>query len=307
MHVAWSALLGPREDGRALPLRGLRRNIEARLAHAPRFRRRLAFGLPGTGEPFWVDDEQFDIARHVVALCDPADRPDLRRFHALCDRALSQPLDRTRPLWRVYLAPKLADGGAGMVAKIHHALVDGKSAVEVALLLFDVTPDTDPGSGRRLAPGAGAGDGQARLGRALGRRRRVAARRPRGGEDRRRPAGGQRADLRHGAPRRPGGGRRSDAPGAGVLPQRADRPAAGASAPPRADVRRAGGEARGRSDAQRRVPGGGGRGAARDGAGSRRLPARPEGDGPGLPTDGGRADRPRQPDLARVRGPAGAT
>jgi WS/DGAT/MGAT family acyltransferase len=144
MHVAWSALLGPREDGRPLSLEALRSSVEARLEHTPRFRRRLAFSLPGMGEPFWVDDESFDIARHVVCLCDPDDRPDRRRFHALCDRALSEPLDRTRPLWRVYLAPKLADGGGGMVAKIHHALVDGKSAVEVALLLFDVTPGSNP-------------------------------------------------------------------------------------------------------------------------------------------------------------------
>ncbi len=79
---------------------------------------------------------------------DPALRPRRtarrRRFAALADRALSEPLDRTRPLWRVYLVPKLADGTAGMVAKFHHALVDGKSAVEVALLLFDVTPDAEP-------------------------------------------------------------------------------------------------------------------------------------------------------------------
>lgn len=110
MHVAWSALLGPREDGRPIPLDGLRRSVESRLEHTPRFRRRLAFGLRGMGEPFWVDDEHFDIAHHVVPLCDPDDRPDGRRFQALCDRALSEPLDRTRPLWRVYLAPKLADG-----------------------------------------------------------------------------------------------------------------------------------------------------------------------------------------------------
>ncbi len=147
MHVAWSALLGPREDGRPIPLDGLRRSVAARLEHTPRFRRRLAFGLKGMGEPFWVDDESFDIDYHVVPLCDPDDRPDRGRFHALCDRALSEPLDRTRPLWRVYLAPKLSDGGAGMVAKIHHALVDGKSAVEVALLLFDVTPGSEPAPG----------------------------------------------------------------------------------------------------------------------------------------------------------------
>jgi len=144
MHVAWSALLGAREDGKPLSLEALRHSVAVRLEHTPRFRRRLAFPPSGMGEPFWVDDETFDIARHVVALCDGGDRPDQRRFHALCDRALSEPLDRTRPLWRVYLAPKLADGSAGMVAKIHHALVDGKSAVEVALLLFDVTREGEP-------------------------------------------------------------------------------------------------------------------------------------------------------------------
>ena len=118
--------------------------MESRLEGMPRFRRRLRFPPVGMGEPFWVDDEAFAIARHVTLLCDPDDRPTKRRFAALCDRALSEPLDRTHPLWRVYLVPKLQDGSAGMVAKIHHALVDGKSAVEVALLLFDVTPDAHP-------------------------------------------------------------------------------------------------------------------------------------------------------------------
>ena len=144
MHVAWCALLEPGEGRPAPRLEALRRSVEGRLERTPRFRRRLRSGPPGMGEPFWVDDGSFDIDRHVIHLCDPDDRPDLRRIGALCDRALSEPLDRTRPLWKVYLAPRMADGRAAMVAKIHHALVDGRSAVEVALLLFDVSPDAEP-------------------------------------------------------------------------------------------------------------------------------------------------------------------
>ena len=144
MHVAWCALLEPPEGRPPLRVEDLRRSVEGRLELTPRFRRRLRSALPGMGEPFWVDDETFDIDRHVTLLCDPDDRPDPRRLGALCDRALSEPLDRARPLWKVYLAPRLSDGRSALVAKIHHALVDGKSAVEVALLLFDVTPDAEP-------------------------------------------------------------------------------------------------------------------------------------------------------------------
>lgn len=152
MHVAWCALLDPPEGKPGPRLEPLRKMVEARLELTPRFRRRLAYPPSGMGEPFWVDDESFAIERHVTLLCDPDDRPDARRFAALTDRALSDPLDRTRPLWRVYLAPKLADGKAGMVAKFHHALVDGKSAVEVALLLFDVTPDAEPAPAAQWQP-----------------------------------------------------------------------------------------------------------------------------------------------------------
>ena len=68
----------------------------------------------------------------------------LARFGQLTDSALSEPLDRAHPLWQVQLVPRLEDGRAGLIFKMHHALVDGKSAVELALLLFDLTPDPGP-------------------------------------------------------------------------------------------------------------------------------------------------------------------
>jgi WS/DGAT/MGAT family acyltransferase len=164
MHVAWAALLEPAADRPRPTLEALRRSLVARLENTPRFRRRLSSPPPGMGEPFWVDDCSFAIERHVSILSDSDDRPDEAGFARLCDRALSEPLARDRPLWHVYLVPALADGRMGLVAKIHHALVDGKSAVEVAMLLFDVTPDADPAPAPRWRPGPVPGTARLAIG-----------------------------------------------------------------------------------------------------------------------------------------------
>jgi diacylglycerol O-acyltransferase / wax synthase len=140
MHVAWSATLRAPAQGPRPSLARLRRHIAGRLERVPRFRRRLAYPPPGMGEPFWVDDSDFDVARHVVPLATLGDELDDRRFELLCDNVLSAPLDRGRPLWEIRLAERMAGGRCGIVAKIHHALVDGRSAVEVAQLMFDVAP-----------------------------------------------------------------------------------------------------------------------------------------------------------------------
>jgi diacylglycerol O-acyltransferase len=146
MHVAWKGRFRPAPGGRAgsISLDALRASVSARLANAERFRQRLAFPPGGFAEPVWVDDERFDVEHHVVALADPAAVLPRQRFDELCDLTLSEPLDRTRPLWRIYLAPALEDGTTGLVMKAHHAMVDGKSAVELALLLLDVDPDAAP-------------------------------------------------------------------------------------------------------------------------------------------------------------------
>jgi diacylglycerol O-acyltransferase len=138
MHVAWSATFRVGEHAPTLPR--LQRHIFGRLARVPRFRCRLAWPLPGMGEPFWIEDPDFDVANHVLALGTLGQELDDRRFELLCDSVLSAPLDRRRALWEIRLAPRLTGGRCGLVAKIHHALVDGRSAVEVAQLLFDVEP-----------------------------------------------------------------------------------------------------------------------------------------------------------------------
>src|SRR5260370_1612719 len=119
MHVAWRGRFNPPASG-SPTLQRLRAGIAGRLCHAPRFRQRLAFP-PGTlGEPYWVDDDEFDLVYHVRQLGDGFEPLTEERFHALSDAVLSEPLDRRRPLWEVHLAPRLTAGGARPVMKMHH-------------------------------------------------------------------------------------------------------------------------------------------------------------------------------------------
>ena len=144
MHVAWSGLFEP---GPGLPrpsLEALCAKVGSRLRRVPRFRQRLAYPPLRLAEPCWVDDLEFDVARHVTAQGASGVPTSRTEFAEFTDAVLSEPLDRARPLWHLYLVPLLEDGRAGVIFKMHHALVDGKSAVELALLLFDLEPDAAP-------------------------------------------------------------------------------------------------------------------------------------------------------------------
>ncbi|MCW3014240.1 MAG: wax ester/triacylglycerol synthase family O-acyltransferase [Solirubrobacterales bacterium] len=158
MHVGWKGIFAPRPDGRTVTIGELRQTIAGRLRHAQRFRQRLAFPPAGLGEPVWVDDERFAVEHHVVAMSEAHELLPRARFDDLADLCLSRPLERDRALWRIELAPVLDDGTVGMVMKVHHAMVDGKSAVELALLLLDAAADaelpvTDDGWTPAAAPG----------------------------------------------------------------------------------------------------------------------------------------------------------
>lgn len=144
MHVAWCGMFEAHPSRPRPTLDGVRASVAGRLQHAARFRQRVAFPPGGLGDPYWVDDEAFDIRDHVTAMCEPDETISRRRFMTLCDVALSEPLDRRRALWQIQLAPQLEDGRVGLLTKMHHAMVDGKSAVELALLLFDLAEDALP-------------------------------------------------------------------------------------------------------------------------------------------------------------------
>jgi len=143
MHVGWSALLEPDPARERPSLEALRAHVAARLPRAPRARQRLAFPPWTLAEPRWVDDPAFEVAAHVHAAVDARRAITRQQFSTIADAFLSRPLPRSRPLWEVLLVPRLADGRTGLVGKMHHAMVDGLAAVELALLLFDLEGAVD--------------------------------------------------------------------------------------------------------------------------------------------------------------------
>jgi WS/DGAT/MGAT family acyltransferase len=115
-------------------------HIRSRLPLVPRYRQKLAFPPLETGRPVWIDDPNFNLEFHVrhSALPDSGDRAALLRLTA---RIFSQALDRSKPLWEMWLVEGLEDGQFALVSKVHHALVDGVSGVDLTTLLFDLSPE----------------------------------------------------------------------------------------------------------------------------------------------------------------------
>ena len=114
--------------------------VEARLPLVPRYRQRVAV-VPGhLANPVWVDDPEFDIAYHVRRNGLPRPGTEAQLLD-LVSRLTSRPLDRTRPLWEMYLVDGLSHGRVAVVTKTHPALVDGLSAIDIGQVLLDVEPD----------------------------------------------------------------------------------------------------------------------------------------------------------------------
>lgn len=135
MHIGWVALFDPPDDAPAPTFAELREHVGSRLSRAPRYRQLLAQVPFGLHTAVWVDDEQFELDRHVI----PAPGSD---FRSIVEMAMSTPLERSRPLWELWIADSLPDGRIGIVGKVHHCMVDGLAAVELGALLLD--PSADP-------------------------------------------------------------------------------------------------------------------------------------------------------------------
>ncbi|MDJ0769339.1 MAG: wax ester/triacylglycerol synthase family O-acyltransferase [Ilumatobacter sp.] len=143
MHIGGVFVLdgaGLRDEDGAIRLADARRHIEARLRRVPRFTCRVADVPLGLGRPLWVDDDRFDIAQHV-RLVDVAAPGDRQALLDLCARLYADPLDRRHPLWELWFVDGLEDGRVAIIEKVHHALIDGVSGVELAAALFDPEPD----------------------------------------------------------------------------------------------------------------------------------------------------------------------
>ena len=157
MHVAGVSIFeGPSPD-----YRDLLDHIERRLALVPRFRQKLRFVPLNQGRPVWVDDPHFNLEYHVrvTALPPPGTEEQLKR---LAGRVFSQQLDRTKPLWEIWLVQGLQRTGGSpdeaerfaLLSKTHHCLVDGIAGVDITTVLFDTSPEPEapPAAGPTWTP-----------------------------------------------------------------------------------------------------------------------------------------------------------
>jgi hypothetical protein len=110
------------------------------------FRWRLAEVPLGLDHPYWVDDERFDLEFHVRELALPAPGSESQLSEQVA-RIFARQLNRSRPLWELYVIEGLAGGRVAVFTKIHHAAVDGLSGAEILSVLLDVSPE-----GRYIEP-----------------------------------------------------------------------------------------------------------------------------------------------------------
>jgi len=146
LHVMGVLVLDPAEVPGGLTFARVRRLVADRVPAVPPFRQRLVDVALGLQHPVLVDDPDFDLDVHVRrhSLPTPGGRAELDELVA--DLA-SRPLDRTRPLWEFHVVEGLAGGHLAVVAKVHHAIVDGMAGTEVLASFLDLDPDPGP---RRL-------------------------------------------------------------------------------------------------------------------------------------------------------------
>ncbi|HVE91956.1 MAG TPA: wax ester/triacylglycerol synthase family O-acyltransferase [Actinomycetota bacterium] len=115
-------------------------SLQSRLHLVPRFRQKLACVPFNQGRPVWVDDPHFNLEYHVrhTALPAPGTEEQLKK---LAGRLMSQQLDRSRPLWEIWLVDGLAGNRFAQIAKTHHCMIDGISGADITAVLLDATPE----------------------------------------------------------------------------------------------------------------------------------------------------------------------
>jgi diacylglycerol O-acyltransferase / wax synthase len=130
---------------------GIARTLEERLHLVPRYRQRVRFRPLNLGHPVWVDDPEFDIDHHVrhVTLPRPGGDAVLREHAA---RVLAERLDVRRPLWELHVVDGLSGGRVALIGKVHPAMVDGTSTVDIATVLFDAQPEAPPATPQPWRP-----------------------------------------------------------------------------------------------------------------------------------------------------------
>jgi diacylglycerol O-acyltransferase len=149
MHVGGLTVL----EGPPPSIDEFQEQIRWRLHLVPRYRHKLAHTALDSGRPVWIDDPSFNLEYHVRNTALPAPG-GWEQLQALTARIFSQQLDRSKPLWEMWLIEGLEEDRFALISKTHHSLIDGIAGIDLATVLFDLSPDPPPvkNSGRPWQP-----------------------------------------------------------------------------------------------------------------------------------------------------------
>ena len=115
--------------------------IESRFDRLPQYRQKAVFAPLNIAHPTWEDDPDFDLDYHIdeVTLPPPADD---RVISQVCSQLFTAPLDRNRPLWKLTLIHGRPDGDTMVLARVHQAMLEGVSGIDLMLVLHDLKPES---------------------------------------------------------------------------------------------------------------------------------------------------------------------
>jgi WS/DGAT/MGAT family acyltransferase len=147
MHVGGLMLVDPSTMSKPYSYADFRDYIDSRMPLVPAFRRKLATVPLNLARPYWVEDPDFDLDYHLHRIAVPAPAGDKETADVVAE-ILSRPMDRSRPLWEMWVVEGRADGLLAIVSKVHHSSIDGITGANMMAELFDLEPDAPP----RVAP-----------------------------------------------------------------------------------------------------------------------------------------------------------
>jgi diacylglycerol O-acyltransferase len=148
MEIAYACLFDPSALSGGYSFERVTAVLQTRIPTLQPFRRRLMAVPLGLDHPRWVDDPDFDLSNHLRRVALPAPGGD-GEFRAKVAEVMSRPLMPGQPPWEMHVVEGMADGMVGLIAKVHHSVVDGVAGADMLAKLLDLTPEgsavTEPG------------------------------------------------------------------------------------------------------------------------------------------------------------------
>ncbi|HUE09051.1 MAG TPA: wax ester/triacylglycerol synthase family O-acyltransferase [Acidimicrobiales bacterium] len=140
MEIAYACVFDPSSAPNGYAFEHVRSLLEERIPTLPSFRRRLVTVPLGLDHPRWVDDPEFDIANHLhrTALPDPCGPEE---FNAMVAAVMGRPLIPAQPPWEMHVIEGIAGDRVGLIAKVHHSVIDGVAGAQLLAQLLDLSPE----------------------------------------------------------------------------------------------------------------------------------------------------------------------